>query len=335
MEEVERTRDLVNLAGPEALREETEMRGIVVGSINMDLILRVPSVPRPGETCLGEDLRKVPGGKGANQAVALARLGVETSFIGCVGEDEFGGCLLEDLKRDGVDASCARQIPSVPSGVAVILLQEGGQNSIVVAPGANNSLTREHLQSHSASLAGASMVLVQLEIPLEAVEKVGQLARGAGVLSVLDAGPAREIGPSTISLFDVISPNETETEALVGLRPEDERSAREASKRIHGLGGRIVVLKMGARGAYFSSSTESGWVPAFQVSALDTTAAGDAFTAAWAVKRAEGASLEEATRYANAAGACAATVLGARPSMPFRAAVEGFLARGVRQTDAS
>lgn len=292
------------------------MNGVVVGSINMDLLVRVPAIPKPGETCLGEDLRRIPGGKGANQAVALSRLGVSTGFVGCVGDDAFGRFLLEDLNQDHVGTQHVMPGPGLPTGVALILLQECGENSIVVAPGANLSLSPDHLETCRPWMATCSVLLTQLEIPIETVERSAILARELGLLSVLDAGPARRIGRSTLSLFDVVSPNETETETITGIRPTEESHAREAATRLLDLGCKTVVLKMGDHGAYFAHAKDHGMVPAFPMQAVDTTAAGDAFTAALALKLAEKASLREAVLFANAAGACAASVLGARPSMP-------------------
>jgi len=302
-------------------------RALVIGSVNMDLIVRVDALPRPGETCTGGDVTKAPGGKGANQASAIARLGARTCFCGAVGGDDFGRTLLRDLESDQVCTDGVRTIQDAATGVAFILLQKDGENSIIVAPGANGLLRVEDVEKAVSGSPPFDVVLVQLEIPLDTVEEAARLAKRMDALCVLDAGPPRPISSEALKLFDVVSPNETETEHLVGIRPTDEASSAEAAKALRGRGCGTVVLKLGALGAYFSNGKEEGLVPAYPISAVDTTAAGDAFTAALSLRLAQGGGLREAVSYGAAAGACAAMVLGARPSMPTRDRVETFLSR--------
>lgn len=298
-------------------------RIVVIGSANIDLVTRVPRSPKPGESLIGRSFMSVTGGKGANQAVAAARLGAATTFAGCVGNDAFGAMQRESLVAAGVDVSNMKVHPSEPTGTAVILVADEGQNVIVVTPAANYGLTPDDIARLEQVITGADAVLVQLEIPLETVEAALLLARRQQVLSVLDAGPAQAVPESLIALADIVSPNETEAEAMTGVVVESLESALEAARCLRDMGAKDVVLKLGAKGALHLSDDEC-FMPAFKIEPVDTTAAGDAFTAALTL--AWGAlSRDEALRFANAAGALAATVAGAQPSMPMRAAVEAFL----------
>lgn len=298
-------------------------RIVVIGSANIDLVTRVPRSPKPGESLIGRSFMTVTGGKGANQAVAAARLGASTVFVGCVGNDAFGVMQRESLAAAGVDVSHVKTHPSEPTGTAVILVADEGQNSIVVTPAANYGLTPEDVAALEPVIAGADAVLLQLEIPLETVEAALRIARKYQVLSVLDAGPAQRVPESLLALADIVSPNETEAEAMTGMAVDSPESARAAAARLQEMGAKDVVMKLGARGALHVSNDDC-LLPAFQIEPVDTTAAGDAFTAAltlaWGTLGREGA-----LRFANAAGALAATVAGAQPSMPTRAAVEAFL----------
>jgi ribokinase len=289
---------------------------LVVGSINMDLVVRCPRVPAPGETLAGSDFATVPGGKGANQAVAAARLGAPTAMIGRVGLDTFGDALLAGLAENGVDTTHVARDDEAASGIALILVDHAGQNSIVVASGANGSLRPEDLEAAGSLFAWADAVLVQLEVPLATVGQALALARRAGALAVLDAGPARELPAEVLAAADIVSPNESEAKAITGLAVSDVASAQRAAARLREMGARGVVLKLGAQGAYLSCDEMQQHVPAFRVEPVDTTAAGDAFTAALALAAAMGRTLPEAVRYANAAGAAATLRFGAQPSMP-------------------
>ena len=305
--------------------KEIDTTALVVGSVNMDLIVRLDSLPKPGETCTGGNLTKAPGGKGANQASAMARLGAKTRFLGAIGEDEFGQDLLQGLEEDGVFTHGVHKLPEASTGVALVLLQKDGQNSIIVAPGANGLLRPNDVRSALSQSPRFDVVLVQLEIPLDTVAETARLARKMNALSVLDAGPPRALSSDTLQLFDLVSPNETETEHLIGIRPTDVHSSAKAARALRERGCDTVVLKLGSLGAYYLNDQEEGHVPAYAISAVDTTAAGDAFTAALSVRLAQGSPLREAVQYGTAAGACAALVLGARPSMPTRDRLERFL----------
>ena len=304
-------------------------RILVVGSANMDLVVKTPRMPIAGETIMGADFRRVRGGKGANQAVACARLGAETHMLGCVGRDAFGDELVEGLMEDGVQCEYIGRDDEVPSGIAMIMIDETGENSIVVAPGANMELTPSDVAAVS-DLEQFDAVLVQLEVPLPVVAAALQAARDSGVLTVLDAGPPRKLPPDIVRHVDVLSPNETEARTILGEAVDAELDPSEAADKLVVRGAKNVVLKLGAEGALAAWPDHQEHVPAFKVDPVDTTGAGDAFTAALTVSLAEGRELPEATKVGAAAGALAATVFGAAPSMPMRAAVEEFLKeRGV------
>lgn len=299
----------------------------VIGSVNMDLVVRVPRAPRDGETLRGTEFLTAPGGKGANQAVAAARLGAEVTFIGAVGKDAFGAELLAGLARDGVDTGRVRIRDEAPTGVALILVQDSGENSIVVALGANDSLAPADLQAHEDVLSAADVLLLQLEAPIETVDEAIRLGKAHGCLVVLDAAPPSERYPSRLGEVDVLTPNETEASALLqGARVAGLESARDAALRLLERGPGAVALKLGAQGCLIADPSGVCHVPALGVDAVDTTAAGDAWTAGFAIARAEGLPPEEAGRFANACGALAATRLGAQPSLPAREEVERLLA---------
>ncbi len=269
-----------------------------------------------------------PGGKGANQAVASSRLGARTSMVGRLGEDEFGARLRAGLQEDGVDTSAVLADPDASTGVALIVLEPSGQNRIVIMSGANARVGAKDVAKAQALLSGTDVVLLQLEIPISTVAQVAALAREAQVPSVLDAGAAtREaVDAGLPGLVDVISPNETEAQTLTGVKVSDLKSAAEAVRRLRAMGASEVVLKLGSDGAYWAGDGGEEHVPAFQVDPVDTTAAGDAFTACLAVDLASGRDMLTALRRANAAGALACLKLGAQPSMPAHDELEAFLA---------
>lgn len=304
-------------------------RVLVVGSVNMDLIVRCREIPRPGQTIHGEEFRTAPGGKGANQAVACARLGARTTFVGRVGADDFGRRLKHGLAADGVDVEHLRADPEAASGVALILLEEGGGNRIVVMGGANLRLGEEEVRLASGLMPTCQACLMQLETPLSVVRGVADAARELGVLTILDAGAATAAAAEAgePALVDVISPNESEAEALTGVPVRDLASARLAAERLREMGAGQVVVKLGAGGAYWLGREGDAHAPAFPIAPVDTTAAGDAFTAALAIQLAEGCAMPEALRFANAAGALACLKLGAQPSMPTAREVAHLLAR--------
>jgi ribokinase len=292
----------------------------------MDLVAAADRPPRPGETVLGRDFSLCPGGKGANQAVAASRLGAETTFLGVVGEDAFGEILLKNLRDAGVRLAVRRD-STASTGVAMIVVQPGGQNSIVVAPGANRLCSAEDLHRHEQLFREADAVLLQLEIPLETVERALELARSAGAKSVLDAGPPTKLCSELLSKADLVSPNETETQAITGIEVDDMDSGKAAAKRLIEMGAARAALKLGERGALLCWEQGVQHFPAAPVEAVDTTAAGDAFTAALAVQWAGGAALNEALEYACYAGAAAVMTFGAQPSMPTAQEVEALMRR--------
>jgi len=291
----------------------------------MDLVVRCERLPREGETVFGSDFTMIPGGKGANQAVAAARLGAKTSMAGRVGQDSFGEQLLGNLRKEGVNVDHFRVDAEAPTGVALIDIIASGNNSIVVAPGANMANTPEDLDALVPAFEEANALIVQFEVPLPVVERALELAQEHGATSVLDAGPAVECPSNILAKADVVSPNETEAEALTGVRVTDLASAEQAAEQLLSDGVATAVLKLGESGALVATGESVEHVPGYQISPVDTTAAGDAFTAALALRLAQGDGLLDATRYANAVGACACTKLGAQPAMPTPAEVEALI----------
>ncbi len=296
----------------------------VIGSANMDLVAQVPRVPAAGENIRGRDLREIPGGKGANQAVAAARLGAECLFVGKVGNDAFGAILRESLRREGVNTEYLGTEEGAASGTALILVAPGGQNSIVVCPGANGCLTPEDVEPLREELSLLDAVIMQLEIPIDTVARVIEIAREVEASVILDAGPPLEQAPDELFRVDILIPNEAEAAALAGRPLGDLREAERAAREFLARGAGAVVLKLGDKGALLVADGMVEHLPARPIRAVDTTGAGDAFTAALAVFRAEGLPLREAAALANCAGALAATRPGAQPAMPTRAEVLNF-----------
>lgn len=301
---------------------------VVIGSANMDLVVRAAHIPRPGETVLGGDFRTVTGGKGANQAVAAARLGARVAFLGRTGDDDFGHALRLGLAAAGIDLTYCQIASGTPSGVALIVVDEGGQNAICVAPGANAALTPADIEVARELLVAARVIVVQLEIPLITAAYAVEFARRLGKAVVLDPAPAPEVVPPMLFDVDVLTPNEIEARTLLAHDVNENSTRVQIAEALRGRGARAVVLKCGASGSWYADDARQGECPAFAVPVVDTTAAGDAFTAALAVGIAEGFGLADATRFANAAGALACTQPGAQPSLPTRAAVERLLETG-------
>jgi ribokinase len=305
---------------------------VVVGSVNLDMVSRVDALPAPGQTVLGDDVRLFDGGKGANQAVGVARLGYPVILIARVGGDPAGVRLTTALASRGVDMRATMVTRGVPSGMALITTDRRGQNSIVVSPGANARLSPADIDRRRGILRSAGMVLVQLEIPLETVVRVVALADEAGVPVMLDPAPAREFPPRLMRRIAWLTPNETEAVRLCDgdgarLRPATWQRARDLAGALRGRGARNVVVTLGRRGCCVAEASGSlRGHRAFRVTAVDTTAAGDAFNAGLAVALLRGRSVPDAIRYASAAAAIAVTRRGAQPSMPNDRSVARFMA---------
>jgi ribokinase len=298
---------------------------VVFGSINMDLTTYVPRLPSPGETLFGHSFITVPGGKGSNQAVAAARLGAPTRLVGRVGDDGFGREVLPVVAAQGVDTGQVIADPDHGTGLAVISVDDRAENSIIVISGANMALGPDDVRRCVAALDGARVVLLQLEVPLEASLEVAGAARQRGVTVILDPAPAAALPDEVYRLIDAITPNEVEAAALVGFRPDSPEKGAQAAAVLRQRGVPTAIVKLGALGVCYDSPQGSGYLPAFAVKAIDTVAAGDAFNGGLAVALAEGKGITEAVRWGAAAGALATTRAGAMPSMPVRAELEHLL----------
>ena len=298
---------------------------VVLGSINMDLVGTVSRFPSPGETVLGGDFFTAPGGKGANQAVAAARMGASTRMIGRVGSDVFGPTLLDNLRANGVDVTGVTQDPDAPSGVAMILLDASHENRIVVLSGANMRCDDTQVDAAALALQGADALMLQCELPPDVSVKAARIAREMGIRVVWDPAPPDALPPEAYALVDVLTPNQAEATALTGIDVTDAASAESAARALVQRGVRAVAVKLGEAGAFYLSDSEGGYVPPFEVDAVDTVAAGDAFGAAMTCALADGKPLPDAVRYAAAAGALAATRPGAQHAMPTRSEVESLL----------
>ncbi len=290
---------------------------VVVGSLNMDLVARAPRLPVPGETLLGRSFATVPGGKGANQAVAAARLGARTAMIGCVGDDAFGRELRAGLEGDGVDCRGVREAPGLSSGVALIVVDDAGRNGIVVVAGGNGQLAPADVDRHEALLAGAQVVALQLETPLATVEHAARRVRALGRTVVLNPAPAQALPPGLVACADYLVPNEIEAAMLAGLRVNSVESAAEAAARLRAQGAGNVLVTLGERGVVAVTAEGVHHHPAEKVRAVDTTAAGDTFIGGFCAALVRGRSLGEAIGFAQAAAAISVTRPGAQTSIPF------------------
>lgn len=298
---------------------------LVIGSINMDMVARIDHIPLQGESVIGQGYSFNPGGKGANAAVAAARLGGEVSFAGCVGRDDYGVALRKVLTDENVDDRLLKVTDEAPSGYAPILVQANGQNGIIVFPGANMCIREEDVPAMFEEEFDA--VMMQLEIPQHIVLKASEMAAKKGVPVVLDAGPAQPFPVEKVRSMLILSPNETETTALTGLPVDTVEQTRAAAQvLLERSGAQYVVIKMGARGAYVLGAGVDEMVPSFKIEAVDPTAAGDTFTGAMTLEYLRCGDILKAVRYGCAAGALAATRLGAQPSLPTANEVETFIA---------
>ncbi|MGQ9555027.1 MAG: ribokinase [Anaerolineae bacterium] len=297
---------------------------LVVGSVNMDLVMKAPRLPAPGETLVGGQFTVVPGGKGANQAASAARLGCSVRLIAAVGEDDFGRAALANLETQGVDSRLVSRLTGTATGVAMIVVDAAGENTIIVASGANAALTPEAVTTNAEAFAWADSVVLQCEIPLATVLAAIAAAKAAGTLVILNAAPAVASLPDQAFQVDYLVVNEQEAAALTGVEPRSPAMALEAARQLNARGAKHAVITLGALGCVYSDGSISEHIPAPQVEAVDTTAAGDAFIGALATALGESRPSRQALCYANCAGALAVTKLGAQSSLPDAQSVAGL-----------
>ncbi|MEM5385166.1 ribokinase [Paraburkholderia phymatum] len=297
----------------------------VVGSLNMDLVARAPRMPQPGETLAGQAFAQVPGGKGGNQAVAAARLGAQVAMLGCVGADANGAQLRAGLEAEGIDCAALETSATAPTGVALIIVDDGSQNAIVIIAGSNGEVTPDTVARHEAALARAQVVICQLETPPATVHAALTAARRLGKTVILNPAPA--VGPlpaDWLPLVDYLIPNELEAATLTGLSVSSPEEAMLAADALRNAGARNVIVTIGAQGVVVATGGElPRHFDAPRVRAVDTTAAGDTFIGGFAAQLAQGASVADAVRFAQRAASISVTRAGAQPSIPTRAEIEG------------
>lgn len=307
---------------------------IVFGSINIDLVAQTTRLPNKSETVLGTNFFTVSGGKGANQAVAAAKLSIPTYLIGRVGDDNFGQTLLNSLTEANVNTDFVTITPNTCSGVAIIAVDENADNTIIVVSGANSCIDETDVDRLKTLLPQASALLLQLEIPIEANIAAAKAAKAAGVRVILDPAPAPDSLPDELyHLVDLITPNETEASRLVGFEVNNIETCLKAANILLDRGVNTAVLKLGAKGVFCATRTEHLIIPAFKITPIDTVAAGDAFNGAMAAALNEGLSLRESLIWGAAAGALTATKQGAQPSLPSRATFDTFLEENLAKID--
>ena len=312
------------------MRSSTIPKVTVVGSLNIDLVCHATRRPDKGETLIGDAFDIFTGGKGFNQATAAARLGAEVTLVGSVGADPFGEMLLTATENEHIDSKFVRKRTDTGTGVATIVIEPDGDNSIIVVPRANMALTTSDIDAAADAIADADVLLLQLETPVEASEHAAVIAKGSrknsGTTVILNPAPAQPIPDSLLAHVDILTPNQSETALLSGMPVSNDEEAHKAAKvlraRMADAATSVVVLTLGAQGALILTATTSERIPALSVDAVDTTGAGDAFCGALATALASGETLATAIAFANTAGAAAVTVTGATPSMPTRAKVD-------------
>ncbi|MDE9435844.1 ribokinase [Xenorhabdus bovienii] len=299
----------------------------VMGSINADHILNLESFPQPGETVMGKQYQVAFGGKGANQAVAAGRCGADITFIACVGQDDIGERVRQQLVKDNINTSAIGVIEGETTGVALIFVNQQGENVIGISAGANGALTSEYFHHHEQVVKEADILLLQLETPLETVQLAAETARKHNTKVILNPAPAQKLSEQLLSLVDIITPNETEAEYLTGIAVKDDVGAEKAAQDLHNKGIEIVIITLGSRGVWLSENGKQGKiVPGFKVKAIDTIAAGDTFNGALVTGLLEGKEIVSAIRFAHAAAAIAVTRQGAQPAVPWRREIDAFLA---------
>lgn len=293
---------------------------VVLGSINMDLVARCDALPLRGQTLTAKSFDEIPGGKGANQAVAASRAGARVSMIGRVGSDSFADRLVAELESDQISVNSI-QFSNDPSGVALITVADDGENQIVVVPGANGCMTPADVDRHADLIANAGALLLQLEVPMDCVLQAIKVARASGTRVILDPAPVPSQWPSELFNVDLICPNETEATSLTGVPVEGRGSVEEAARQLHQKGAKAVAITLGAGGTLLFDGEAMSHIGSFSTQTIDTTAAGDAFAGAMAVHWVESNSLTQAIRFGNAAGSIAASRHGAKPSLPTRSEI--------------
>ncbi|MFJ5444111.1 ribokinase [Pectobacterium sp. CHL-2024] len=298
---------------------------VVLGSINADHILNLEQFPRPGETVIGEQYSVAFGGKGANQAVAAGRSGADIAFIACVGEDDIGTRICQQLSKDNIDVSAVEAISGETTGVALIFVNADAENMIAINAGANAAVTPDYLHHHQQHIIDASALLMQLESPLETVIAAAKLAHEHQTKVILNPAPARELPDELLSLVNMITPNETEAQFLTGITVETEDDAARAAQVLHDKGIETVLITLGSRGVWLSENGQGQRIPGYRVKAVDTIAAGDTFNGALVTALLENKPMSSAVKFAHAAAAIAVTRRGAQPSVPWREEIDAFL----------
>lgn len=300
---------------------------VVLGSINADHVLNVRQFPQPGETVMGSQYNIAFGGKGANQAVAAGRSGADISFIACVGSDDIGEQVRQQLASDNIDIGAIEAIADTTTGVALIFVNAEGENVIGIDAGANHALTPDYLQRYQQHIVEASALLMQLESPLASVIAAARIAHDHNTAVILNPAPACELPDELLSLVDMITPNETEAEKLTGVKVSTAEDAARAAGVLHAKGIATVIITLGSKGVWLSQGGEGRSVPGFKVNAVDTIAAGDTFNGALVTALLEGRPMDQSVRFAHAAAAIAVTRAGAQSSVPWRSEIDDFLAR--------
>ena len=298
---------------------------IVLGSVNVDHILNVPKFPKPGETLSGSNYKISFGGKGANQAVAAGRLGANIQFIAAVGNDELGNKIKQQLNNDNINTCSVACIEGQNTGVALILVNAQGENQIAIHAGANAQVTTEYLLKYKEDIINADAILMQLETPLATIEQAAKLAKQHQTQVILNPAPAQKLSDDLLKHIDIITPNETEAEYLTGIKVLTEQDVEQAAMILHKKGIETVIITLGSKGAWVSSAQRGAIIAGFKVQVIDTIGAGDTFNGMLVTALLEGKTLEQAVKYAHAAGALSVTKPGAQTAVPFRNEVEEFL----------
>lgn len=298
---------------------------VVIGSTNVDLVVQAPKLPRPGESVLGGVFQQFQGGKGANQAVAAARAGARVEFVGRVGRDAYGESARKSLEHSGVGLTCFVEDPEAPTGIALIVVDAAGENQIAVAWGANGALSPMQIENALPVLESADVILTQLEMPLDSVERAAELAHRLGKTFVLNPAPFQALSGALLSQVDILTPNLGELGALSGKPVDSLEGIEEAAKSLLAKGCGAVVVTQGSEGSLAVTPEESWWIPAIPVDARDTVGAGDCYSGNLAVALAEGLSLKDGMKWATVAAGLSVTRLGAQASMPTRSDIENHL----------